>query len=127
MGWTKRTVELDSASRATLSQLTQAIALLVTSIKQTGTTMATATELLTAELARFTSVESTLAAAVAAVATALQADAAKITDLVNQLAASSDAAILALVPEFDAVAAKLEADATALQTAVPPASTTPAA
>ena len=89
--------------------------------------MATATELLTAELARFTSVESTLAAAVAAVATALQADAAKITDLVNQLAASSDAAILALVPEFDAVAAKLEADATALQTAVPPASTTPAA
>ena len=124
MGWPTLTFELDSGSRAILSQHTQVLALLVTALKQTGITMATATEALTAELAKFTATEATLSAAVVAVAAALQADAAKITDLTNQLAASSDAAIQALLPQFDAVADKLASDATALQAAVPPAPTT---
>ena len=91
--------------------------------------MSTAVDALTAELAKFTATEAVLATAVASVAAALQADAAKITDLTNQLANSSDAAIQALVPEFDAVAEKLAADAASLQGAipVPPASTAPTA
>ena len=107
------------AAQATLDRLTVAIGLLTAAIQQQGAKTLAAIDNLTAELTKFTQTEATLAAAVQAVVTALQNDAAKIADLTAQLAQSSDAAIQALVPQFDAVATKLSADATTLQGAVP--------
>ena len=113
----------DSGAQATLDRLSHAIGLLTAAIQQQGSKTLAAIDNLTAELTKFTTVEATLAAAVQAVATALQNDATKIADLTAQLAASSDPAILALLPQFDAIADKLSADATTLQGAVPTSST----
>ena len=112
-------LSLDSGAQATLDRLTVAIGLLTAAIQQQGRNTLTAIDNLTAELTKFTTTEATLAAAVQAVVTALQNDATQIANLTAQLAASSDSAIQALVPQFDAVATKLSADATTLQGAVP--------
>ena len=113
-------LSFDSASQATLDRLTVAIGLLTTAIQQTGRNTLAAIDDLTAELTKFTQTEATLAAAVQAVVTALQNDAAQIASLTAQLAQSSDSAIQALVPQFDAVATKLSTDATTLQGALTP-------
>jgi len=118
MTWFELT--LDSEAKATLNRFSATMALLATSIKQNGDLMATAIDLLTQEIAKFTQTEAALASAVQAVVKALQDDAAKIADLTNQLAQSNDAAIQALIPEFDSVADKLNADAVTLQGAIPP-------
>ena len=128
MGWFH--LEFGQDSRAVLDRLTASIALLVTSTKQNGATMTVAIDKLTAELAKFTATEATLSTAVQAVAAALQADAAKINELTDALAAANaandEAAIEALIPQFDALSDKFTADASTLQSAVTPPATPPA-
>jgi len=109
----------DPSAQATLDRLTVAIGLLTAAIQQQGRNTLTAIDNLTAELTKFTTTEATLATAVQAVVTALQNDATQIANLTAQLAASSDSAVQALVPQFDAVATKLSTDAATLQGAVP--------
>ena len=90
--------------------------------------MSAAIDKLTAEIAKFAATEAALASAVQGVVTALQNDATKINELTDELAnanaAGDDAAIDALLPQFDALSDKFTADAATLQGVVPTPPTT---